>query len=154
MGHFPHLADLVTRINYNYFYMSDTGNLLTIPGSDPSASKMGKTFPVKTDSWGIVHTDGSAWLLTCFQGCVFYELFMNESLWLLFCITLVFWHRISYVGAMCLTLLIVDTDGYLMVHVRLMDLIVDRMYLKFYPKYNLKCLVDVEDWLQLLICIP
>ncbi|RWR76055.1 gamma-tubulin complex component 5 [Cinnamomum micranthum f. kanehirae] len=50
VGHFPHLADLVTRINYNYFYMSDTGNLLTIPGSDPSASKMGKTFPVKIDS--------------------------------------------------------------------------------------------------------
>ncbi|KAI5404397.1 hypothetical protein KIW84_051527 [Lathyrus oleraceus] len=26
VGHFPHLADLVTRINYNYFYMSANGN--------------------------------------------------------------------------------------------------------------------------------
>ncbi|XP_078149160.1 uncharacterized protein LOC144544512 isoform X2 [Carex rostrata] len=31
VGHFPHLADLVTRINHNYFYMSDSGNLLTVP---------------------------------------------------------------------------------------------------------------------------
>ncbi|KAK8946948.1 hypothetical protein KSP39_PZI006904 [Platanthera zijinensis] len=31
VGHLPHLADLVTRINYNYFYMSDSGNLLTVP---------------------------------------------------------------------------------------------------------------------------
>ncbi|KAJ4789783.1 Gamma-tubulin complex component [Rhynchospora pubera] len=31
VSHFPHLADLVTRINYNYFYMSDSGNLLTVP---------------------------------------------------------------------------------------------------------------------------
>ncbi|GFY96777.1 Spc97 / Spc98 family of spindle pole body (SBP) component [Actinidia rufa] len=29
VGHFPYLADLVTRINYNYFYMSDNGNLVT-----------------------------------------------------------------------------------------------------------------------------
>lgn len=29
VGNFPHLADLVTRINYNYFYMSDGGNLKT-----------------------------------------------------------------------------------------------------------------------------
>ncbi|XP_058069309.1 uncharacterized protein LOC131218654 [Magnolia sinica] len=43
VGHFPHLADLVTRINYNYFYMSDNGNLLTIPGSD-TTSKLGKAF--------------------------------------------------------------------------------------------------------------
>ncbi|KFK42428.1 hypothetical protein AALP_AA2G254900 [Arabis alpina] len=33
VGHFPHLADLVTRINYNYHYMSDTGSLMTVPGS-------------------------------------------------------------------------------------------------------------------------
>lgn len=42
VGHFPHLADLVTRINYNYFYMSDSGNLKTIPGSDAVTSKLGK----------------------------------------------------------------------------------------------------------------
>ncbi|XP_058069305.1 uncharacterized protein LOC131218651 isoform X2 [Magnolia sinica] len=49
VGHFPHLADLVTRINYNYFYMSDNGNLLTIPGSD-TTSKLGKAFPSRPDS--------------------------------------------------------------------------------------------------------
>ncbi|XP_020529750.1 gamma-tubulin complex component 5 isoform X2 [Amborella trichopoda] len=42
VGHFPHLVDLVTRINYNYFYMSDTGNLLTMPTSDVSTSKPGQ----------------------------------------------------------------------------------------------------------------
>ncbi|XP_010940138.3 uncharacterized protein [Elaeis guineensis] len=42
VGHFPHLADLVTRINYNYFYMSDSGNLLTLPNFENSA-KLGKT---------------------------------------------------------------------------------------------------------------
>ncbi|XP_008795985.2 gamma-tubulin complex component 5-like isoform X1 [Phoenix dactylifera] len=42
VGHFPHLADLVTRINYNYFYMSDSGNLLTVPNFESSA-KPGKT---------------------------------------------------------------------------------------------------------------
>lgn len=42
VGHFPHLADLVTRINYNYFYMSDSGNLLTVPSFDTSA-KPGKS---------------------------------------------------------------------------------------------------------------
>lgn len=26
VGNFPHLADLVTRINYNYYYISDSGN--------------------------------------------------------------------------------------------------------------------------------
>jgi hypothetical protein len=25
VGHFPHLADLVTRINYNHNFMSDNG---------------------------------------------------------------------------------------------------------------------------------
>ncbi|WVZ91111.1 hypothetical protein U9M48_037325 [Paspalum notatum var. saurae] len=34
VGHFPHLADLVTRINYNHYFMSDNGNF-TIPGSRP-----------------------------------------------------------------------------------------------------------------------
>eukprot|EP00252_Welwitschia_mirabilis_P025062 TRINITY_DN7691_c0_g1_i2.p1 TRINITY_DN7691_c0_g1~~TRINITY_DN7691_c0_g1_i2.p1 ORF type:complete len:334 (-),score=42.62 TRINITY_DN7691_c0_g1_i2:490-1491(-) len=29
VGHFPHLVDLVTRINYNYYYMSESGRLLT-----------------------------------------------------------------------------------------------------------------------------
>jgi gamma-tubulin complex component 5 len=33
VGHFPHLADLVTRINYNHYYMSDTGSFSAIPGS-------------------------------------------------------------------------------------------------------------------------
>lgn len=44
VGQFPHLADLVTRINYNYFYMSDNGNLVTAPAT----SKLGKSFPVRT----------------------------------------------------------------------------------------------------------
>ena len=44
VGQFPHLADLVTRINYNYFYMSDSGNLVTAPAT----SKLGKSFPVRT----------------------------------------------------------------------------------------------------------
>lgn len=29
VGQFPHLAALVTRINYNYFYMADNGSLTT-----------------------------------------------------------------------------------------------------------------------------
>lgn len=29
VGHFPHLAELVTRINYNYYYISESGHLLT-----------------------------------------------------------------------------------------------------------------------------
>ncbi|GAB2291372.1 hypothetical protein Dimus_025630 [Dionaea muscipula] len=40
VGHFPHLADLVTRINYNYYYMSDSGNMIIAPGSE--AVKLGK----------------------------------------------------------------------------------------------------------------
>ncbi|TXG52340.1 hypothetical protein EZV62_021509 [Acer yangbiense] len=44
VGHFPHLADLVTRINYNYFYMSDNGNLMTAPGSE----RLGKAFASRT----------------------------------------------------------------------------------------------------------
>ncbi|XP_021771134.1 gamma-tubulin complex component 5-like isoform X1 [Chenopodium quinoa] len=43
VGHFPHLADLVTRINYNYYYMSDNGNMMTAPGSE--SVKLGKAFP-------------------------------------------------------------------------------------------------------------
>ncbi|XP_021732255.1 uncharacterized protein LOC110699027 isoform X5 [Chenopodium quinoa] len=43
VGHFPHLADLVTRINYNYYYMSDNGNMMTAPGSE--SVKSGKAFP-------------------------------------------------------------------------------------------------------------
>ncbi|KAL5984897.1 hypothetical protein ACLOJK_038733 [Asimina triloba] len=50
VGHFPHLADLVTRINYNYFYMSDTGNLLTVPGSDTATSKLGKALLSRPDT--------------------------------------------------------------------------------------------------------
>ncbi|KAG2663791.1 hypothetical protein I3760_16G049400 [Carya illinoinensis] len=34
VGHFTHLADLVMRINYNYFYMSDGGNLMIAPSSE------------------------------------------------------------------------------------------------------------------------
>ncbi|GJM95261.1 hypothetical protein PR202_ga11973 [Eleusine coracana subsp. coracana] len=33
VGHFPHLADLVTRINYNRYFMSDNGSFSAIPGS-------------------------------------------------------------------------------------------------------------------------
>ncbi|KAL4590979.1 hypothetical protein LXL04_003927 [Taraxacum kok-saghyz] len=43
VGQFPHLADLVTRINYNNFYMSDTGNVITAPGSDSINFKLAKT---------------------------------------------------------------------------------------------------------------
>ncbi|XP_038704303.1 gamma-tubulin complex component 5-like isoform X2 [Tripterygium wilfordii] len=50
VGHFPHLADLVTRINYNHFYMSDSGNLMTASGSETVASRLGKAFAAK-------HTD-------------------------------------------------------------------------------------------------
>lgn len=46
VGHFPHLADLVTRINYNYFYMSDSGNLMTAPGSEAG---LGRTFASRID---------------------------------------------------------------------------------------------------------
>lgn len=42
VGHFPHLADLVTRINYNYFYMSANGNLMTTSGPGSVASRLGK----------------------------------------------------------------------------------------------------------------
>lgn len=45
VGQFPHLADLVTRINYNYFYVSESGNLkTTTSGTDTIASKPGKDF--------------------------------------------------------------------------------------------------------------
>ncbi|KAK7828583.1 gamma-tubulin complex component 5 [Quercus suber] len=44
VGHFPHLADLVTRINYNYFYMSDSGNLMIAPSSETVGLRMGKAF--------------------------------------------------------------------------------------------------------------
>ncbi|CAI9116605.1 OLC1v1017798C1 [Oldenlandia corymbosa var. corymbosa] len=44
VGQFPHLADLVTRLNYNYFYMSDSGSLVTSAGSETISSKIGKTF--------------------------------------------------------------------------------------------------------------
>ncbi|KAM5564734.1 gamma-tubulin complex component 5 [Rosa sericea] len=49
VGHFPHLADLVTRINYNHFYMSDTGNLRTLPSSENVTSRLGKAFLGRTD---------------------------------------------------------------------------------------------------------
>ncbi|KAK7310875.1 hypothetical protein RJT34_08648 [Clitoria ternatea] len=42
VGHFPHLADLVTRINYNYFYMSANGNLMTASSSGSVPSRLGK----------------------------------------------------------------------------------------------------------------
>ncbi|XP_039002538.1 gamma-tubulin complex component 5 isoform X2 [Hibiscus syriacus] len=44
VGHFPHLADLVTRINYNNFYMSDGGNLMTAPSSESASARLGRTF--------------------------------------------------------------------------------------------------------------
>lgn len=34
VGQFPHLAALVTRINYNCFYMSDGGILMPTPGTN------------------------------------------------------------------------------------------------------------------------
>ncbi|KAG7941580.1 hypothetical protein I3843_16G051700 [Carya illinoinensis] len=49
VGHFPHLADLVTRINYNYFYMSDGGNLMIAPSSETVGLKLGKAFASRTD---------------------------------------------------------------------------------------------------------
>ncbi|KAB1220394.1 Gamma-tubulin complex component 5 [Morella rubra] len=49
VGHFPHLADLVTRINYNYFYMSDTGNLMIAPSSETVGLRVGKAFASRTD---------------------------------------------------------------------------------------------------------
>nr|GMD94539.1 gamma-tubulin complex component 5-like isoform X1 [Ipomoea batatas] len=49
VGQFPHLADLVTRINYNYYYMSDNGTLVTASPSDSAASKSGKAFQVKKE---------------------------------------------------------------------------------------------------------
>ncbi|ONK64090.1 uncharacterized protein A4U43_C07F21980 [Asparagus officinalis] len=49
VGHFPHLADLVTRINYNYFYMSNSGNLQTIPRFEASAPRTGKTTVMKAE---------------------------------------------------------------------------------------------------------
>ncbi|CAH8356142.1 unnamed protein product [Eruca vesicaria subsp. sativa] len=39
VGHFPHLADLVTRINYNYHYMPDTGSLMTASGAETMSSR-------------------------------------------------------------------------------------------------------------------
>lgn len=48
VGHFPHLADLVTRINYNYFYMSANGNLLTVPSFETSI-KSAKPFAGRAD---------------------------------------------------------------------------------------------------------
>ncbi|XP_038897898.1 gamma-tubulin complex component 5-like isoform X2 [Benincasa hispida] len=49
VGHFPHLADLVTRINYSYFYMSDSGNLRTAPSAETVSSRLGKGFMGRTD---------------------------------------------------------------------------------------------------------
>ncbi|CAN1235016.1 Gamma-tubulin complex component 5 (Fragment) [Linum perenne] len=42
--HFPHLADLVARINYNYFYVSDNGTLRTNTSSGTATSRIGKVF--------------------------------------------------------------------------------------------------------------
>ncbi|XLR28155.1 hypothetical protein S83_056055 [Arachis hypogaea] len=42
VGHFPHLADLVTRINYNYFYMTANGNLMTGSSSGSVTSRLGR----------------------------------------------------------------------------------------------------------------
>ncbi|KAF8103048.1 hypothetical protein N665_0188s0009 [Sinapis alba] len=39
VGHFPHLADLVTKINYNYHYMPDTGTLKTASGGETMSSR-------------------------------------------------------------------------------------------------------------------
>ncbi|CAN6931468.1 unnamed protein product [Brassica oleracea] len=39
VGHFPHLADLVTRINYNYHYMPDTGSSISASGAETKSSR-------------------------------------------------------------------------------------------------------------------
>ncbi|KAM3341979.1 gamma-tubulin complex component 5 [Capsicum galapagoense] len=49
VGQFPHLADLVTRINYNHFYMSHNGSLIYAPGSNAVPSKSGKLFAGQRD---------------------------------------------------------------------------------------------------------
>lgn len=55
VGHFPHLADLVTRINYNFFYMSGSGNLkTTTAAAETATSRLAKPFP----SW-------AGWLRLC-----------------------------------------------------------------------------------------
>ncbi|KAK4746251.1 hypothetical protein SAY87_012563 [Trapa incisa] len=47
VGHFPHLADLVTRINYNFFYMSEGGNLktTTAAAAETATSRWFRPFP-------------------------------------------------------------------------------------------------------------
>ncbi|KAF2300532.1 hypothetical protein GH714_013962 [Hevea brasiliensis] len=42
-------GDLVTRINYNYFYMSDNGSLKTATGSETVSSRLGKVFGARMD---------------------------------------------------------------------------------------------------------
>ncbi|CAF2060239.1 unnamed protein product [Brassica oleracea var. botrytis] len=46
VGHFPHLADLVTRINYNYHYMPDTGSSISASGAETKSSR---TLSAKSD---------------------------------------------------------------------------------------------------------
>ncbi|KAM0047048.1 putative gamma-tubulin complex component protein [Helianthus debilis subsp. tardiflorus] len=46
VGQFPHLADLVMRINYNKFHISDTGKLITAPASDFVNFKLANTISV------------------------------------------------------------------------------------------------------------
>ncbi|KAF4379084.1 hypothetical protein F8388_022171 [Cannabis sativa] len=48
VGNFPHLTDLVTRINYNHFYMSDSGNLMNAPNSE-NAARGRKSFVGRTE---------------------------------------------------------------------------------------------------------
>ncbi|KAJ1397426.1 Gamma-tubulin complex component protein [Sesbania bispinosa] len=67
VGHFPHLADLVTRINYNYFYMSVNGNLMTASSSGSVTSRLGKPsgllLPVSPETAGSASVAGcmSVW---------------------------------------------------------------------------------------------
>ncbi|XP_016481512.1 uncharacterized protein LOC107802509 isoform X1 [Nicotiana tabacum] len=49
VGQFPHLEDLVTRINYNHFYMSHNGSLINAPSSNAVPSKSGKFFSNQRD---------------------------------------------------------------------------------------------------------
>ncbi|PON38096.1 Gamma-tubulin complex component protein [Parasponia andersonii] len=49
VGNFPHLADLVTRINYNNFYMSDSGNLMTAPNSENTTTRVRKPLVGRTE---------------------------------------------------------------------------------------------------------
>eukprot|EP00250_Pteridium_aquilinum_P014873 c22252_g1_i2 orf=130-3138(+) len=49
VGHFPHLAELVTRINYNFYYVSESGHLLT---PLPEVMSRKSSQPIKVSVFG------------------------------------------------------------------------------------------------------